>query len=64
MLKEALAITMGLVALAALAYVGAEAAGVRSQPSSHIARDVRGETGLVCTDYCPIGVRGAIPGGL
>jgi hypothetical protein len=60
MLKEAVAITLGLVALAAIAYVGVEAAGIRSEAPSQIARDHRGES--VCTDYCPIGARTAIPG--
>ncbi|HTF33508.1 MAG TPA: hypothetical protein VK714_07380 [Myxococcota bacterium] len=64
MLKEVVAITFGLAALAAIAYVGVQAAGVRSEPASHIARDSRVDPGLVCTDYCPIGARTAIPGGL
>jgi hypothetical protein len=62
MFKEAMAVTLGLVALAAIAYVGVQAAGIRSEPSSHSAREGRGEAGLVCTDYCPIGARTAIPG--
>jgi hypothetical protein len=62
MFKEAVAITLGLVALAAIAYVGAQAAGLRSASPTHFARDGRGDAGLVCTDYCPIGARTAIPG--
>jgi hypothetical protein len=63
MFKEAIAITLGLAALALIAYVGVEAAGIRSEPPSHIARDSGGDAGLVCTDYCHIGAR-AIPSGL
>ncbi|HKE11397.1 MAG TPA: hypothetical protein VKE73_07465 [Myxococcota bacterium] len=62
MFKEAVAITLGLAALAVIAYVGVQAAGFRSEPASHFARDGRGDAGLVCTDYCPIGARTAIPG--
>jgi len=64
MFREAVAITLGLAGLALIAYVGVEAAGVRSAPPSHTARDSRSDAGLVCTDYCPIGARTAIPGGL
>ncbi|HME70589.1 MAG TPA: hypothetical protein VKM54_12070 [Myxococcota bacterium] len=62
MFREAVAIALGLAALAAIAYVGVQAAGIRPEPPSHI--DSRGDAGLVCTDYCPIGARTAIPGGL
>ena len=62
MLKEAVAITVGLVALGAIAYVGVQAAGIRSEAPSQIARAHRAESPLVCTDYCPIGARTAIPG--
>jgi len=62
MLKEAVAITVGLVALAVLAYAGVQAAGIRSGAPSEIARAHQGEGQLVCTDYCPIGARTAIPG--
>ncbi len=64
MFKEAIAITLGLAALAAVAYVGVQAAGIRPEPPSHIARDASGGADLVCSDYCPIGARTAIPGGL
>jgi hypothetical protein len=64
MFREAVAITLGLAALAAIAYVGAEAAGVRPESPSHAAHETRVDPGLVCTDYCPIGARSAIPGGL
>ena len=64
MFRETVAITLGLAALAAIAYAGAQAAGIRSEAPSHIARESRGDAGLVCTDYCPIGARTAIPGGL
>ena len=39
--------------------------GVRSiivETASRFARDGRADAGLVCTDYCPIGARTAIPG--
>jgi hypothetical protein len=62
MFKEAVAITLGLAALAVIAYVGVQAAGLRSEPASRFARDGRADAGLVCTDYCPIGARTAIPG--
>jgi hypothetical protein len=64
MFREAVAITLGLAALALIAYVGVEAAVIRSEPPSQIVRDSRSDAGLVCTDYCPIGARTAIPGGL
>jgi len=62
MFKEAVAITLGLAALAVIAYVGVQAVGLRSEPAGRFARDGRGDAGLVCTDYCPIGARTAIPG--
>jgi hypothetical protein len=64
MLREAVAITLGLAALTAIAYVGVQAVGIRSEAPSPIARDGLGDPGLVCTDYCPIGAHSAIPGGL
>jgi hypothetical protein len=64
MFREAVAITLGLVALAAIAYVGVEASGIRSASRTHIARDGRDDAGLVCSDYCPIGAHAVIPGGL
>lgn len=64
MFRDVVAITVGLAALAAIAYAGVQAADIRSGPRSHIARDSRGDPGLVCADYCPIGARTAIPGGL
>jgi hypothetical protein len=62
MFKEAVAITLGLAALAVIAYVGAQAAGLRSESASHFGRDGRGDAGVACSDYCPIGARTAIPG--
>jgi hypothetical protein len=62
MFKEAVAITLGLAALALVAYVGAQAVGLRSGSAGHFGRDGRGDAGLVCTDYFPIGARTAIPG--
>ena len=64
MFREAIAITVGLAALAVIAYVGVQAAGIRSESPSHIARDSRSDAALVCSDYSPIGARSAIPGGL
>jgi hypothetical protein len=64
MFREAIAITFGLAALAVIAYVGVQAAGIRSELPSHTARDGRSDSALVCTDYCAIGARTTIPGGL
>jgi len=58
MLREAIAIALGLGMLAAVAFAGVRAAGpvTASHASPHSAAS------LVCSDYCPIGAHTAASG--
>lgn len=58
MVREAIAIVLGLGMLAAVAFAGVRAASL----GTALHASASPSAGMVCSDYCPIGSHTAAPG--